>query len=217
MLFTSALQTSHSFVRELYSAALRIVGWQWSSCVHEHSQRMFENLHQTYMLQHMRKTLTEPRGTIHGSDKSILEVGNPLQSTSTSPTLMFSRGSYPIVTIFEINKKYNDFLYEASSATTTSKCNIGQWYRWWWTVSSQGTLTQNRPVLMSSSTRDWLQAKCFDLHHVCVHVCALFFVLDACQFSDLAHAGACWIWSAHVQAQSVENVTVTKYWTTLKD
>ena len=38
--------------------------------------------------------------------------------------LMFSRGSYPIVTIFEINKKYNDFLYEASSATTTSKCNM---------------------------------------------------------------------------------------------
>ena len=166
MLFTSALQTSHSFVRELYSAALRIVGWQWSSCVHEHSQRMFENLHQTYMLQHMRKTLTEPRGTIHGSDKSILEVGNPLQSTSTLPTLMFSRGSYPIVTIFEINKKYNDFLYEASSATTTSKCNIGQ-RRWWWgepwyRAPFSSRADASRSFLGTKSTRTRLQAKCFD-------------------------------------------------------
>ena len=142
---------------------------------------MFENLHQTYMLQHMRKTLTEPRGTIHGSDKSILEVGNPLQSTSTSPTLMFSRGSYPIVTIFEINKKYNDFLYEASSATKTSKCNIGQ-RRWWWgepryraPFSSRADAQNlNRPV----STR--LQAKCFD-HYRTTCTYAFFFTdHDAC-------------------------------------
>ena len=52
---------------------------------------------------------------IHGSDK-ILEVKNPLPSTSTLPTLsnyiaegtpgslIFSRGSYPIVTVFETSK-----------------------------------------------------------------------------------------------------------------
>ena len=49
---------------------------------------------------------------------SVKQIGI---AEGTPGSLMFSRGSYPIVTVFETNKKYNVFLYEASSATTTSK------------------------------------------------------------------------------------------------